>query len=31
VTSVGADTERATITEGLRDAYVPEDDRVSDR
>jgi hypothetical protein len=27
VTSVEADTERASITEGLRDAYVPEDDR----
>lgn len=31
VTSVEADTERANITEGLRDAYVPEDDRVNDR
>jgi succinylglutamic semialdehyde dehydrogenase len=31
VTSVEADVERATITQGLREAYVPEDDRVSDR
>ena len=31
VTSVEADTERASITEGLRDAYVPENDRVVDR
>ena len=31
VTSVEADTVRATIVEGLRDAYVPEDDRVIDR
>ena len=31
VTSVEADAVRATIVEGLRDAYVPEDDRVTDR
>jgi succinylglutamic semialdehyde dehydrogenase len=31
VTSVEADVQRATITQGLREAYVPEDDRVSDR
>ena len=31
VTSVEADVARGLITEGLRDAYVPQDDRVSDR
>jgi succinylglutamic semialdehyde dehydrogenase len=31
VTSVEADAVRATITEGLREAYVPGDDRVRDR
>ena len=31
VTSVEAESERASITEGLRDAYVPVDDRVADR
>jgi succinylglutamic semialdehyde dehydrogenase len=31
VTSVEADVARGGITEGLRAAYVPEDDRVSDR
>ena len=31
VTSVEAEVARATITEGLRDAFVPEDDRVRER
>ena len=31
VTSVEADVTRATITEGLREAYVPENDKVIDR
>jgi len=31
VTSVEAEVERATIGEGLRDAYVPDDDKVIDR
>jgi hypothetical protein len=31
VSSVEAGSERASITEGLRDADDPEDDRVSDR
>jgi len=31
VTSVEAEVERAVISEGLRDAYVPEDDRITDR
>ena len=31
VTSVEADQTRAAITQGLRDVYVPEDDRVNDR
>jgi succinylglutamic semialdehyde dehydrogenase len=31
VTSVEAEAVRATIGQGLREAYVPEDDRVSDR
>ena len=31
VTSVEADVERGSIAQGLRDAYVPEGDRVSDR
>ena len=31
VTSVEAESERASINEGLRAAYVPEDDRVIDR
>ena len=31
VTSVEAEAVRATIGQGLREAYVPDDDRVSDR
>ena len=31
VTSVEADGTRGVISEGLRDAYVPEDDRATDR
>jgi len=31
VTSVEAEVARATITEGLRDAFVPDDDRVRER
>ena len=31
VTSVEAEATRATIGEGLRDAYVPQDDRVAER
>jgi succinylglutamic semialdehyde dehydrogenase len=31
VASVGAEAARATIGEGLREAYVPDDDRVRDR
>jgi hypothetical protein len=31
VTSVEAEVVRGAISEGLRDAYVPENDRVIDR